>query len=40
VAKVLVEDNQPVKEGQVLVKIDARDYRAVIGSSEWVAGGG
>src|SRR2546421_2349042 len=29
VAQVLVEDNQPVKAGQVLVKIDARDYQAV-----------
>jgi membrane fusion protein (multidrug efflux system) len=28
VAQVLVEDNQPVKAGQVLVKIDARDYQA------------
>jgi membrane fusion protein (multidrug efflux system) len=28
VAQVLVEDNQAVKAGQVLVKIDARDYQA------------
>src|SRR3989440_11022839 len=30
VAQVLVEDNQPVKGGQVLVKIDARDYQAAL----------
>ncbi len=28
VAEVLVDDNQPVKLGQVLVRIDARDYQA------------
>src|SRR6266849_8983490 len=28
VAEVLVKDNQPVKAGQVLVKIDPRDYQA------------
>ena len=28
VAEVLVDDNQPVKAGQVLVKIDPRDYQA------------
>ena len=28
VAEVLVDDNQPVKTGQVLVKIDPRDYQA------------
>ncbi|HYL85030.1 MAG TPA: HlyD family secretion protein [Candidatus Angelobacter sp.] len=28
VAQVLVEDNQPVRAGQVLVKIDPRDYQA------------
>src|SRR5712692_7911112 len=28
VAEVLVNDNQPVKAGQVLVKIDPRDYQA------------
>jgi len=28
VAQVLVNDNQPVKAGQVLVKIDPRDYQA------------
>jgi len=30
VAQVLVEDNQPVKAGQVLVKIDPRDYQAAL----------
>jgi membrane fusion protein (multidrug efflux system) len=30
VAQVLVEDNQPVKVGQVLVKIDPRDYQAAL----------
>src|SRR5437660_1494709 len=30
VAQVLLEDNQPVKRGQVLVKIDARDYQAAL----------
>ena len=30
VAEVLVQDNQPVKAGQVLVKIDARDYQAAL----------
>jgi membrane fusion protein (multidrug efflux system) len=30
VAQVLVEDNQPVKAGQVLVKIDAGDYQAAL----------
>jgi len=28
VAQVLVDDNQPVKAGQVLVKLDPRDYQA------------
>ena len=28
VAEVLVRDNQPVKQGQVLVRIDPRDYQA------------
>jgi membrane fusion protein, multidrug efflux system len=28
VSKVLVDDNEPVKAGQVLVKIDPRDYQA------------
>jgi membrane fusion protein, multidrug efflux system len=28
VAQVMVDDNQPVKAGQVLVKIDPRDYQA------------
>ena len=30
VAEVLVRDNQPVKAGQVLVKIDPRDYQAAL----------
>jgi len=30
VAQVLVDDNQAVKAGQVLVKIDARDYQAAL----------
>ncbi len=30
VGQVLVEDNQPVKAGQVLVKIDPRDYQAAL----------
>jgi membrane fusion protein, multidrug efflux system len=30
VAQVLVDDNQPVKAGQVLVKIDPRDYQASV----------
>jgi membrane fusion protein (multidrug efflux system) len=30
VEQVLVEDNQPVKAGQLLVKIDARDYQAAL----------
>jgi len=30
VAQVLVEDNQAVKAGQVLVKIDSRDYQAAL----------
>jgi len=30
VAQVLVEDNQAVKAGQVLVKIDGRDYQAAL----------
>jgi membrane fusion protein (multidrug efflux system) len=30
VAEVLVTDNQPVKAGQVLVKIDPRDYQAQV----------
>src|SRR5437870_6350136 len=30
VSQVLVEDNQAVKAGQVLVKIDARDYQAAV----------
>jgi membrane fusion protein (multidrug efflux system) len=30
VAKVLVNDNQPVKAGQVLVQIDAADYQAAV----------
>jgi membrane fusion protein (multidrug efflux system) len=30
VSQVLVDDNQPVKAGQVLVKIDPRDYQAAV----------
>jgi membrane fusion protein, multidrug efflux system len=30
VSQVLVDDNQPVKAGQVLVKIDPRDYQAAL----------
>lgn len=30
VAEVLVNDNQPVKAGQPLVKLDARDYQAAV----------
>jgi membrane fusion protein, multidrug efflux system len=30
VAQVFVDDNQPVKVGQVLVKIDPRDYQAAV----------
>lgn len=30
VAQVLVDDNQPVKAGQVLVEIDPRDYQAAL----------
>ena len=30
VSQVLVDDNQPVKAGQVLVKIDPRDYQASV----------
>lgn len=30
VSAVLVDDNQPVKAGQVLVKIDPRDYQAAV----------
>src|ERR1700732_2579795 len=30
VAEVLVKDNEPVKAGQVLVKIDPRDYQAAL----------
>jgi membrane fusion protein (multidrug efflux system) len=30
VGQVLVDDNQPVKAGQVLVKIDPRDYQAAL----------
>src|SRR6266852_4819408 len=34
VAQVLEEDNQPVKAGQVLVKIDPRDYQAAVGQAK------
>ena len=30
VAEVLVNDNEPVKAGQVMVKIDPRDYQAAL----------
>jgi len=30
VAEVLVDDNEPVKAGQPLVKLDARDYQAAL----------
>jgi membrane fusion protein (multidrug efflux system) len=30
VAQVLVDDNQPVKAGQILVKLDPRDYQAAL----------
>lgn len=30
VAQVLVDDNEPVRAGQALVKIDARDYQAAV----------
>jgi len=30
VAEILVDDNQPVKAGQPLVKLDARDYQAAL----------
>src|SRR5213593_159943 len=34
VAEVLVNDNQPVKAGQPLVKLDARDYQAALDQSK------
>ena len=34
VAQVLLDDNQAVKTGQVLVKIDARDYQAAVDQSK------
>lgn len=34
VAEVLVDDNQPVRAGQVLVKIDPRDYQAALGQAK------
>jgi membrane fusion protein, multidrug efflux system len=34
VAQVLVDDNQPVKAGQVLVKIDPRDYQAALNQAK------
>jgi membrane fusion protein (multidrug efflux system) len=36
VAQVLVEDNQAVKAGQVLVKIDPRDYQAALDQAKAV----
>ena len=34
VAQVLVDDNQAVKAGQVLVKIDPRDYQAALDQAD------
>ena len=34
VGAVLVDDNQPVKAGQVLVKIDPRDYQAAVDQAQ------
>ena len=34
VAEVLVNDNEAVKAGQVLVKIDPRDYQAALDHAE------
>jgi membrane fusion protein (multidrug efflux system) len=34
VAQVLVDDNQPVKAGQALVKVDPRDYQAALGQAK------
>src|SRR5258708_14879177 len=34
VAEVLVDDNEPVKAGQVLAKIDPRDYQASLGQAK------
>lgn len=34
VAEVLVRDNQPVKAGQVLVRIDSRDYQAALDQAQ------
>jgi membrane fusion protein, multidrug efflux system len=34
IAEVLVEDNQPVKTGQVLARIDDRDYRTALSQAE------
>jgi membrane fusion protein (multidrug efflux system) len=34
VAEVLVHDNEPVKAGQVLVKIDPRDYQAALDTAK------
>src|SRR5260370_33884109 len=34
VAEVLVTDNEPVKAGQVLVRIDPRDYQASLDQSK------
>lgn len=34
VAEVLVKDNQSVKAGQLLVKIDPRDYQAAVDQAE------
>src|ERR1700738_2437462 len=34
IAQVLVNDNQPVKAGQLLAKIDDRDFRAALSQAE------
>lgn len=34
VAQVFVDDNQPVKAGQALVKVDPRDYQAALGQAK------
>jgi len=34
IAEVLVQDNQPVKAGQVLARIDARDYAAALAQAK------
>src|SRR5215468_654312 len=34
IAAVMVEDNQPVKAGQVLAQIDDRDFRAALAQAQ------